>query len=65
MLRVNLVVTSVVETQNDVALNAVGVIDEQVGNGRAVGNKQPTDALRRDLILAVLVGAGRGRIRRG
>lgn len=54
-----LVSSRVVEAENDVALNTVLAHDEQVGDGRAVWDEVTANALRRDLVLAVLVRSGR------
>jgi len=61
-----LVSSRVVEAENNVALNTVLAHDEQVGDGRAIWDEVTANALRRDLVLAVLVRSGRARVgRRG
>jgi len=45
----------VVKAEDNVALHAILAGDEEVGNGGAVRNKVTTNALGRDLVLAVLV----------
>lgn len=50
---VNGVVARIVETQHDVALDAIGVVDEEVRDGGAVGNELCANSLGGDLVLAV------------
>ena len=59
VLAVHGVVGGVVEAAHDVALHAGRVVDEQVGDGRAVGDEVGADADAADLVLAVLVGPAR------
>ena len=47
------VVGSIVPTKNDIALNAVNVSDEEVGDGCAVRNELGANSLGRDFIFAV------------
>ena len=54
---VDAVVASIVETKDNVTLDAVGVVDEKVGDGSAVWDEVGTNAFGRDLVFAV--GHGR------
>lgn len=58
VLLVDLVIAGVVETKDDVTLFTVDVLDEEVGDRRAVRNELSTNAFARDLVLAVRVNAG-------
>lgn len=58
VLLVDLVVAGIVEAKNDVTLFTVDVLNEEVGDGRAVRNELSTNAFARDLVLAVRVNAG-------
>jgi hypothetical protein len=49
----------VVEPQHDVPLDAVRVVDEQIGNGRAVCNELRADPLGLERVLAVRVDRNR------
>jgi hypothetical protein len=62
VLLVDLVVAGIVETEDDVALDAVDVLDEQVADRGAVGDEVGADTFAGDLVLAVLVGRGGGAI---
>ena len=55
--RVYRVVRGIVKAKHNVALYAILALNEKVGDGRAVGNEQPTDAFSGDLVLAVLIRA--------
>ena len=63
------VVARVVEAEDNVALNAIGVVYEEVGNRRSVRDEEPANALGRDLVLSVLIwpqsAIGRGVLREG
>lgn len=54
---VDRVVARVVEAEHNVTLNAVCVVDEEVGDGRAVGDEVCANPLRRDLVLAIGIRA--------
>jgi hypothetical protein len=54
-----LVVNRLVETKNDVALNAILAGDEQIRHRSAIWNEARPDALRRDLVLAISIGTKR------
>lgn len=57
MLLVDPVVGGIVETKDDVTLFTVDVLDEKVGDGRAVRDELSADALARDRVLAIGVDA--------
>ena len=58
VLLVDLVVGGIVETEDDVALNTVDVLDEEVADRGAVGDEVGADTFAGDLVLAVLVDGG-------
>lgn len=62
-MRVQLVdgiVARVVESQNNVALNAIGVVDEEIRDGSTVGDELCADSLGGDGVLPVgVLCAGR------
>lgn len=57
VLLVKRVVGGIVKTTHNVALDAMSVIDEEIGDGGAVGHKVGADAYAGDLILAIGVCA--------
>lgn len=46
------VVTRIVESKHNVALNAIRVVDEEIRNRRAVRDEQAPNSLGRDLVLS-------------
>jgi hypothetical protein len=58
VLLVDLVVAGIVESEDDVALDTVDVLDEEVADRGAVGDEVGTDTFAGDLVLAVLVNGG-------
>ena len=54
---VDRVVARVVEAEHYVALDALGVVDEQIGDGGAVRDELGANALGRDGVLAIGIGA--------
>ncbi len=58
MLLVNTVVRGVVEATDDIALDSGGVIDEEVGDGGAVGDKCCADVGTFNCVFAIGVGSG-------
>lgn len=52
------VVRGVVEAGDNVALDAIAVLDNEVGDGRSVGNEGGRDAIAVDPVLAILVRLG-------
>lgn len=58
VLLVDLVVAGIVETEDNVALNTMDVLDEEVADRGAVGDEVGADTLAGDLVLAVLVHGG-------
>ena len=58
VLLVDLVVAGIVETEDDVTLDTVNVLDEEVADRGAVGYEVGANSLAGDLVLAVLVDGG-------